>query len=55
MKFVLLFQVFPGNVDRNSHVTNLLKFPILARHVRLLPKEWYDWISLHFDILGCEV
>ncbi|XP_078692963.1 lactadherin-like [Branchiostoma floridae x Branchiostoma belcheri] len=46
-------KVFPGNVDRNTPVTNLLDYPIGARYVRFLPQTWHGWISMRVEILGC--
>ncbi|CAH1255660.1 MFGE8 [Branchiostoma lanceolatum] len=46
-------QVFPGNTDRNTPVTNLLDDPVDARYVRFLPQSWYGWMSMRVEILGC--
>ncbi|XP_078690683.1 lactadherin-like [Branchiostoma floridae x Branchiostoma belcheri] len=46
-------KVFPGNVDRNTPVTNLLDYPIDTRYVRFLPQTWHGWISMRVEILGC--
>ncbi|KAI8490368.1 hypothetical protein Bbelb_316360 [Branchiostoma belcheri] len=48
-------QVFPGNTDRNTPVTNLLDSPTDARYVRFLPQSWYGWMSMRVEVLGCSV
>eukprot|EP00058_Branchiostoma_floridae_P006901 XP_002592389.1 hypothetical protein BRAFLDRAFT_67254 [Branchiostoma floridae] len=46
-------QVFPGNTDENTHVTNLLDNLIFAQYVRFLPQTWYRGMSMRVEILGC--
>ncbi|KAH3898495.1 hypothetical protein DPMN_022728 [Dreissena polymorpha] len=46
-------EIFPGNTDQDSHVTNLLPNPVLASCVRIQPVTWVQHISLRFDLLGC--
>ncbi|XP_078665994.1 lactadherin-like [Branchiostoma floridae x Branchiostoma belcheri] len=48
-------EVFPGNTDRNTPVTNLLDSPTDARYVRFLPQSWDDWMSMRVEVLGCSV
>ncbi|KAI8506533.1 hypothetical protein Bbelb_159600 [Branchiostoma belcheri] len=43
-------KVFPGNVDRNTPVTNLLDYPIDTRYVRFLPQTWHEWISMRVNV-----
>ncbi|XP_052260686.1 uncharacterized protein LOC127864837 isoform X2 [Dreissena polymorpha] len=46
-------EIFPGNTDQDSYVTNKLAHPVCALCVRIQPVTW-DWhISLRFDVLGC--
>ena len=49
-------QVFAGNSDRHTVVTNELNPPIPeARFVKILPQEWERSVTLRFEILGCRV
>ena len=46
-------ELFPGNQDRNSLVTNSLPVPVVARFVRILPTARRGWVSLRWDLNGC--
>lgn len=46
-------QVFYGNSDRSSTVQNLLRPPIVARYIRLLPLGWHTRIALRMELLIC--
>eukprot|EP00058_Branchiostoma_floridae_P028301 XP_002613792.1 hypothetical protein BRAFLDRAFT_85333 [Branchiostoma floridae] len=46
-------QVFPGNADTNTPVTNLLDYPIDARFVRFVVQSWQGSISMRAEVLGC--
>ncbi|XP_066294614.1 lactadherin-like [Branchiostoma lanceolatum] len=46
-------QVFAGNVDRNTPVTNLLNNPVDARYVRFLPQTWHHVMAMRVEIVGC--
>ncbi|KAI8487880.1 hypothetical protein Bbelb_343280 [Branchiostoma belcheri] len=48
-------EVFPGNTDRNTPVTNLLDSPTDARFVRFLPQTWHLHMSMRVEVLGCSV
>ncbi|XP_078656162.1 lactadherin-like [Branchiostoma floridae x Branchiostoma belcheri] len=48
-------EVFPGNTDRNTPVTNLLDSPINAQYVRFLPQSWQNHMSMRVEVLGCSV
>lgn len=50
---LLLSQIFTGNADQDSVVTNMLPCPVLARCIRINPIDWKDHVSLRFDLLGC--
>ncbi|XP_041477638.1 uncharacterized protein LOC121425593 [Lytechinus variegatus] len=45
-------EVFPGNTDRDTAVTNLFSPSIVARFIRIEPVTWSGHISLRFEILG---
>uniref|UniRef100_A0A8W8HLD9 F5/8 type C domain-containing protein n=1 Tax=Magallana gigas TaxID=29159 RepID=A0A8W8HLD9_MAGGI len=45
---------FTANTDPTTPVTNYLPSPIVARYVRILPTNFYFYISLRFDVIGCE-
>lgn len=46
-------QIFPGNLDNNSHKKNMFEMPFLARFVRVLPVAWHNRITLRVELLGC--
>uniref|UniRef100_A0AAY4CB89 F5/8 type C domain-containing protein n=1 Tax=Denticeps clupeoides TaxID=299321 RepID=A0AAY4CB89_9TELE len=46
-------RVFYGNSDRSSTVQNLLRPPIVARYVRLLPLGWHTRIGIRMELLIC--
>eukprot|EP00058_Branchiostoma_floridae_P006898 XP_002592386.1 hypothetical protein BRAFLDRAFT_67250 [Branchiostoma floridae] len=48
-------QVFRGNVDRNTPVTNLLYNPVDARYVRFVVQSWTRHIAMRVDIVGCNI
>lgn len=49
----LSLQVFYGNSDRSSTVQNLLRPPIVARYIRLLPLGWHTRIAMRMELLMC--
>uniref|UniRef100_A0A7N6BJM7 F5/8 type C domain-containing protein n=1 Tax=Anabas testudineus TaxID=64144 RepID=A0A7N6BJM7_ANATE len=46
-------RVFYGNSDRSSSVQNLLRPPIVARFIRILPLGWHTRIALRMELLLC--
>ncbi|XP_023145892.1 retinoschisin-like isoform X1 [Amphiprion ocellaris] len=46
-------RVFYGNSDRSSTVQNLLRPPIVARYIRLLPLGWHTRIAIRLELLMC--
>ncbi|XP_033106829.1 EGF-like repeat and discoidin I-like domain-containing protein 3 [Anneissia japonica] len=44
---------FVGNSDQDTTVTNTFSDPVYAQFVRIHPTDWYNWISLRFEVLGC--
>ncbi|KAI8514667.1 hypothetical protein Bbelb_072580 [Branchiostoma belcheri] len=48
-------EVFPGNTERHTPVTNLLDSPTDARYVRFLPQSWHGWMGMRVEVLGCSV
>ncbi|KAG5261702.1 hypothetical protein AALO_G00287390 [Alosa alosa] len=46
-------RVFYGNSDRSSTVQNLLRPPIVARYIRLLPLGWHTRIAIRMELLMC--
>ena len=48
-----LFQVFTGNLDRNTKVTSTFPSPVEARYVRIEATNWNAYKSLRFEVLGC--
>ena len=50
-------QLFTGNEDTSdldAVVTNDFDWPIAARFVRLNPQSWIGWISLRWEVYGCD-
>ena len=47
--------LYPGNFDRDTIVTHQLpESGIIARYVRLRPETWNGYISLRWNLEGCE-
>ncbi|XP_033967705.1 retinoschisin 1a [Pseudochaenichthys georgianus] len=46
-------RVFYGNSDRSSSVQNLLRPPIVARFIRIIPLGWHTRIALRLELLLC--
>jgi len=46
-------RVFYGNSDRTGSVQNLLRPPIVARYIRILPLGWHTRIALRMELLLC--
>ncbi|XP_061540427.1 retinoschisin-like isoform X2 [Phycodurus eques] len=46
-------RVFYGNSDRSSTVQNLLRPPVVARYIRLLPLGWHTRIAVRMELLMC--
>ena len=50
-------QLITGNEDTtypNNVVANEFDWPIAARLVRLNPQSWLGWISLRWEVYGCD-
>ncbi|XP_071801471.1 retinoschisin-like [Asterias amurensis] len=47
-------QIFNGNTDRSNIVERRFFKPVLAVKIRIVPVEWYDFICLRFELLGCK-
>ncbi|XP_059384802.1 retinoschisin-like [Carassius carassius] len=46
-------RMFYGNSDRSSTVQNLLRPPIVARYIRILPLGWHTRIAIRMELLLC--
>ncbi|XP_051528865.1 retinoschisin 1a [Myxocyprinus asiaticus] len=46
-------RVFYGNSDRSSTVQNLLRPPIIARYIRIIPLGWHTRIAIRMELLLC--
>eukprot|EP00058_Branchiostoma_floridae_P006892 XP_002592380.1 hypothetical protein BRAFLDRAFT_67241 [Branchiostoma floridae] len=46
-------QVFPGNTDSSTPVTNLLNYTVEARYVRFVVQSWHGHVAMRTEILGC--
>lgn len=49
----MFLQVFYGNSDRSSAVQSLLRPPIVARYIRILPLGWHTRIAIRMELLMC--
>ena len=55
MYSISIEEMFSGNFDRNTVVTNVLNPPILnVMKARIHPNTWRHTICLRFEILGCQ-
>ena len=48
-------QIFRGNADSNSPVTNVLSSPIEAQFVRVYPQVCRGRCTLRMELTGCEL
>ncbi|XP_056590672.1 retinoschisin 1a [Triplophysa dalaica] len=46
-------RLFYGNSDRSSTVQNLLRPPIVARYIRIIPLGWHTRIAMRLELLLC--
>ncbi|XP_032832811.1 uncharacterized protein LOC116955678 isoform X2 [Petromyzon marinus] len=46
-------RVFYGNSDRSSSVQSLLRPPLVARFIRLLPLGWHVRVAVRIELLEC--
>ncbi|XP_072033324.1 lactadherin-like [Amphiura filiformis] len=46
--------IFEGNTDHTTVVTNCFPTQVTAAYIRIVPTAWNIWISLRFELLGCE-
>lgn len=47
------FQLFYGNVDKNTPVMNQFFMPIVARYLRIIPQSWNGSLCLRAEVLAC--
>ncbi|XP_072051539.1 EGF-like repeat and discoidin I-like domain-containing protein 3 [Amphiura filiformis] len=47
--------IFDGNTDQDTVITNPFPTPVSASYIRILPTEWNQWISLRFEVVGCQL
>uniref|UniRef100_G3P3P6 Coagulation factor V n=1 Tax=Gasterosteus aculeatus aculeatus TaxID=481459 RepID=G3P3P6_GASAC len=45
---------FKGNSNNNDHVRNYIHPPIFSRFVRIVPRSWWNSITMRIELLGCE-
>jgi hypothetical protein len=50
---VVTFQVFGGNMDRNTERHHYLNHPFTARYIRINPVTWHHAIALRAGLTGC--
>lgn len=54
-EYVILSQVFRGNVDNNTPYANSFTPPIKSQYVRLYPQVCRRHCTLRMELLGCEL
>ena len=47
------FQVFQGNLDKDTVVSHVFQQHIKARFVRILPQTWNVQIAMRVELYGC--
>ncbi|XP_072033086.1 uncharacterized protein [Amphiura filiformis] len=47
-------QIFVGNTDRNTAVTNFFVTSLTTQYIRINPTEWNNHISMRMELLGCQ-
>ena len=50
----VLYQEFTGNKEQFMPVCYLLKNPIVATYIRIIPLAWYGHIALRAGFYGCK-
>lgn len=48
------FQLFEGNTNDTGVKENRLRYPIIARYVRIYPQRWNRLIALRVEFFGCD-
>ena len=54
--YIIFFglQVFQGNNDPDTVVTNMLKMAVNAHYVRIKPQSWHNHIALRAEVFKGE-
>ncbi|XP_072043445.1 retinoschisin-like [Amphiura filiformis] len=47
-------KTFNANSDRDTVVSITFPQPISARFLRIIPTERHSWVSLRFEVIGCQ-
>lgn len=47
------FQIFIGNFDITTIITNYFDHPIICSRIRLIPQTWTNWMSMRAEFRGC--
>lgn len=50
MQYCFWLQVFQGNSDPDTVVTNMLKMAVNARYVRIKPQSWHNHIAIRAEV-----
>ncbi|XP_071957044.1 uncharacterized protein [Antedon mediterranea] len=45
--------LFDGNFDRNTPVTNLFYYSVVARFIRIIAVDWQTQVCIRFELIGC--
>lgn len=47
------WQMFYGNVDKDTPVLSEFPEPVVARYIRIYPQRWNGSLCLRLEVLGC--
>lgn len=47
------WQMFYGNVDKDTPVLSEFPEPMVARYIRIYPQRWNGSLCLRLEVLGC--
>ncbi|MEQ2215223.1 hypothetical protein XENOCAPTIV_029272, partial [Xenoophorus captivus] len=47
-------KMFDGNTNNNDHMKNYIYPPIFSRFIRIVPKRWWNSITMRVELLGCD-
>ncbi|XP_078088755.1 coagulation factor V [Mustelus asterias] len=47
-------KIFIGNTDYYRHKKSHINPPISAKYIRIIPKNWHNYIALRLELMGCD-
>ncbi|XP_031575396.1 uncharacterized protein LOC116308982 [Actinia tenebrosa] len=48
-------EVFDGIRNGQETIKLALENPFIARYIRILPREWHNWVCMRIEFAGCKV